>query len=222
MANTAASNNPHYKVFLHCGDQNISVIADLPESFGFDIAAQYEASFAPGFNNMVSSNLGSALRIGGLSLTNQAMTAQIWQGTTDVQFTIPLVFQAESDPVRDVIVPIRNLLKLTMPREEEEGGLLESPGPRWDPEKIKQVLNDPVTKSELTSSWGSIKSSSGSVVDQLRGSGDFTEVLQSVAGGITPIKQSANAASKVLSRAIVSAIKNRISLMMVNTCTLKA
>lgn len=214
MANTAASNNPNYKVFIHCGDQNIMITADIPEQFSFDIAATYEAPFSAGFNNLINQNLGSALRVGGLSLTNQAMTAQIWQGTTDVQFTIPLVFQAESDPVRDVIVPIRNLLKLTMPREEEEGGLLESPGPRWDPEKIKQVLSDPTIRSDLTNSWGSIKSSTGGVIDSLRNSGgDVTEILQSVAGGITPVKQSANAASKVLSRAIVAAIKNRISLM---------
>lgn len=213
MASLAAVNNPNYKVVIHCGDQNITIEADLPESFSFDVAAQYEAPFSAGLNNAVSQNLGSALRVGGLSLTNQAMTAQIWQGTTDIRFTVPLVFQTESDPLRDVIVPIRELLRLTMPREEEEGGLLESPGPRWDPEKIAQILRDPVISSTLSSSFGSIKSSASSTIKQvIEGGGDIVETLQAASSAVNPIKTGANATSKILSRMVINAIKNKISL----------
>lgn len=114
------------------------IVATLPDTFAFDIASQYEAPFAQGLGG--EGKIASMLRLGGLSLTNQAMTAQVWQGTSDVQFTIPFVFQADTNEIEDVIKPIKNLLKLTLPRVGKTGGLLESPGPRIDLQKLVSYM----------------------------------------------------------------------------------
>lgn len=213
MSASSTDNNPHYKAVIHCSDLNIMVVADLPEQFAYDVSAHYEAPFAAGFNNMVSQNMGSALRVMGMSLTNQAMTAQIWQGSSDVEFSLPLVFQAESDPLVDVVSPISSLLKLTMPREDEEGGLLESPGPRWDPQKLAQALKDPNNKRDLDTAVGNVKKATVDAAKESWDTGfDLSGQITVMGTSAERAKGTVNAASKILSRLAVTAVKNRISL----------
>jgi hypothetical protein len=123
--------------------ENISIKAWLPEEITFDISAQYEAPFAQGFNASMP-GFGQMARAFGVNLVTQAMTAQIWQGSSEMNISIPLIFQAESNAYLDVIKPIKDLLKLTMPRDSEAGGggLFTAPGPHIDITKLRKKLTD--------------------------------------------------------------------------------
>jgi hypothetical protein len=43
-----------------------------------------------------------------------------------------LIFQAEDDPEKDVLMPLMKLMYLSMPKEKVVGGFLASPGPSFD------------------------------------------------------------------------------------------
>ena len=64
---------PEYTMLLHSNDLGITVTAALPDTFAFDVASDYQAPFAQGIN--VSDSVANGLRLVGMSLTNQAMTA---------------------------------------------------------------------------------------------------------------------------------------------------
>src|SRR6478736_9543570 len=85
-----------YKAFIVCQEQGILVEAWLPEQVNVDINANYEAPYAQGLASSVSEKLGSLARFAGLSMTTQALTIQVWQGGSYIQFSLPLVFQAET------------------------------------------------------------------------------------------------------------------------------
>ncbi len=146
QSSQGSANNP-YRILVQSNaeggggseKQSLSVQGWLPEEITFDVAAQYEAPYAQGFNGAFPV-LGGIMRALGVSLVTQGMTAQIWQGSTDINFQVPIVFQAETNAYDDIIKPIKNLLKLTMPRDPEGGGLLESPGPRINVERLKGLV----------------------------------------------------------------------------------
>jgi len=122
------------------GNTEIQVEGWLPEEITFDVSSQYEAPYAQGLNSSFPI-IGEIARALGVNLVNQAMTVQVWQGGTELNFMIPLVLQAETDASRDVIQPIKKLLKLTMPKESQRGGLLEAPGPHVSIEKLQERIN---------------------------------------------------------------------------------
>lgn len=124
----------------------IFVKAFLPEEVNLDIQAEYDAPFAQGLNQMMP-GLGSLARAFGVNMVTQAMTAQVWQGGTEVQFQMPLIFQATHNSYLEVMKPIKDLMRLTMPKDTPGGGLMESPGPHINIEKLKA----PVGGKKITS-----------------------------------------------------------------------
>jgi hypothetical protein len=133
----------------------IQVRGYLPEQVTFDVSAQYEAPYAQGLNGYMPF-LGQVARAMGVSLVTQAMTAQVWQGSTELNFQIPIVFQAQQDAYLDVIKPIKDLLLLTMPRDPDRGGLLQSPGPHITIEKLKSRVNAKENPSVPTPQQGHV------------------------------------------------------------------
>ena len=138
--------NQPYKVLICSNDGGgakvaggITVEAWLPEEVNLDISATYEPPFAQGLNGMMP-GIGAAAKALGVNLTTQAMSAQVWQGGSDVQFSLTLVFQAETNSYTDVILPIKKLLQLTMPKDPTGGGLLEAPGPHVNIDKLKTPI----------------------------------------------------------------------------------
>jgi hypothetical protein len=123
--------------------QGIQIKGWLPEEVTFDISSQYEAPYAQGFNQAFPV-VGQLARALGVNLVNQAMTLQVWQGSAEINFQLPIIFQAVSSAYTDVMVPIKELLKLTMPRDPQGGGLLESPGPRINVDRLNTSLNSVV------------------------------------------------------------------------------
>jgi hypothetical protein len=182
---------------IACNDKNITIVANLPQEFSMDLGACYEEAFSQGLSGLLSGNgmlseiAGKSMKMLGLQLTTKALTAQVWQGSTEISFSLPLIFQVESDSERDIQKPLRDLYSLVLPEEKEAGGLLEAPGPRVDLNKLQQ--------------------NSGSLMDALGGTGS---ALSSAITGESAmsIKDGVNSALKPFSNAFLSSIKNNISL----------
>lgn len=185
------------------GGKGILVEAWLPETVGMDVNANYDAPFAQGIANQVPENVGALARFLGMSLTTQAFTVQVWQGGAFIEFQIPFIFQAESSPANDVMTPIKDLLKLTMPKDPSGGGLLEAPGPVID---LKRLSESGASAANAISSFAGGLSLSG-----LKDS--FSELKSDTFGALSKFKNSAEQnIARPLSTAIVNSIKNNISL----------
>ena len=189
-----------YKAFVVCQEQGILVEAWLPEQVNVDINANYEAPYAQGIGQ--SGSLGSLARFAGLSLTTQALTVQVWQGGSNIQFSLPLTFQAETSGVSDVMKPIKDLMKLMMPKDPQGGGLLEAPGPRLDPDKL------------ISQAGPTLKKIGGDII---RGASDSFSNMMDTAKQVSndvvgAARNAANTVARPISNAIVNSVKNNISL----------
>lgn len=137
MSETTSSKTP--AVIVH---------APMPAEFMFDSTSTYQAPFAQGlFGNGA---LASLARVGGLALTSQALTAQIWQGSNETQLGVELEFQAESDPLTEVRDPILALLKLATPSMAPGSGMLLSPGPQLNLELAGQIASEAASQLKQT------------------------------------------------------------------------
>ena len=188
----------NYKVFVVATDQKILVDAWLPETIGMDVSASYDAPLAQGLLGSLPA-IGSLAKFVGLALTTQAFTIQVWQGGTYIDFTFPLIFQAENNSARDVMKPIKDLLKLTMPKDPYNGGLLEAPGPRLSLDRLASNGLENVTNiagAGISTLWDTGKQvATGNLGQALIG-----------------IKSKAAAVAQPTSSAIWNAVENNISL----------
>ena len=113
----------------------------------------------------------------GYALFNQYFTAKYWTGSTSPSLRINFTFVAHNDPVKDIVQPVRSLIKLTLPRAISRVAI-EAPGPSL----IGQLFeDDKATKARVTGalSWleGITNSLTGSSVDfssELRNSENIT------------------------------------------------
>ena len=122
------------------GDGYFSVSTSLDESFGISLGSQWDAPYANVMSDAMDAAqskggragaaIGVARQIGGaagLSGRNPATTAQVWQSSDPIAFSIPFTFIAQSDAKKEVQDKVVNLLKLTAP--SEKGMILQAPGP---------------------------------------------------------------------------------------------
>jgi hypothetical protein len=202
-----------YKAYIvaqeHVYEDETGIIVEawMPETLAMDVNATYEAPFAQGLNQ-VNENLGAVARFLGVNLTTQALTAQIWQGGAFIEFSLPLIFQADSSAAYDVMEPIKKLFSLTMPKDPEGGGLLEAPGPRIDLNRLAsnarenggQVLN------QLLSTTTSNISNPAQMLNSAR------EAFSNPTGFVQQALNTANEGAQAVSKAIVASVKNNISL----------
>ncbi len=197
-----------YKAFIVSQEQGILVEAWLPEQVNVDINANYEAPYAQGMTGGLADKIGPMARFAGLSLTTQALTIQVWQGGSNINFSLPLIFQAHTSGVTDVMKPIKDLMKLMMPKDPQGGGLLEAPGPRLDPDKLLTDAN----LGNIAQIGGNVLSNAGStLVDTgtaLVNGGLGAASAAAIRGGVN----TANSVARPISNAIVNAVKNNISL----------
>lgn len=95
-------------------DGRLYVKGWLPETFSFNLTSQWDSPFA----NMLANRLG-ALGQGagyvGLSARAQFLTVQAWQGSSPVQFNIPLHLWARNDAREDVSQIVQKLGELVLP-----------------------------------------------------------------------------------------------------------
>jgi hypothetical protein len=139
-----------------------SVTAPIPEQVNFDVAAEY-TTILP--QSMAKSNLlNGAAQMLGMKLAVQAMTAQLWNGSTNGNLSMNLEFYTETDPQTDVRAPILALMKLATPSIHSTG-LLQSPGPQLDFATLGSLVQQ--VGSNVTSSVSAIGTSLGNVVKNL-------------------------------------------------------
>lgn len=107
------------------------VKAYMPEQWSFGVSSQFSQPFGQGVQGAV----GMATKVLGIgALTSQSMTAQVWEGTQPMELTIELEFLAESNPLDEVLTPIKNLIKMVLPSKGGSGGetlLMQPPGPAY-------------------------------------------------------------------------------------------
>jgi hypothetical protein len=94
------------------------------------------------------------MRLMGAATSTQAMTMQVWQGSAPMEFSIPLHFVLNTDSETDILLPLRQLMSLTLPSTATQfsnlsnlvnldfssggtGGFLVSPGPKL---KLKEGM----------------------------------------------------------------------------------
>lgn len=106
--------NPAYTAVIRkinkdgSGIKNLAVYCNLSEQFMYDSSAEYE----PAFGNMFGGGFLKALNVFGTKPLWQAMTAQVWSGTSSDDITLKFIFQAETDAYRDVTLPVYQLESL--------------------------------------------------------------------------------------------------------------
>lgn len=192
-----------YSALVICSDQNIVVDAWLPETIGIDVSANYDAPYAQGVGS-VNDRLGALAQFVGMNLTTQAMTAQIWQGGSFINFQLPFIFQAETDAETDVMQPIKDLLRLQMPRDPTGGGILEAPGPHVDIKKLAQNSGSQLDNAIDTLTNTGVKGMLSLAKEAVSKNG--------LLGAASLAKDQANNAAKQVSQAIVNSIVDNISL----------
>lgn len=121
------------------GDGFFQVSTTLDESFSISLGSTWDTPYAnviqdtanrlaPG--GRAGAAVSAATQIGqamGYNGKSAALTAQVWQTSDSIGFSIPFTFIAQSDPAREVSDKVLNLLKLTAP--SEANGIIRAPGP---------------------------------------------------------------------------------------------
>lgn len=191
-----------YRSMVVCSDLNIIVDAWLPDTVGIDINATYDAPFAQGLTDSFG-KIGALAKFAGLSLTTQALTAQVWQAGSFIDFRLPFVFQADTSTVKDVMTPIKNLMRLAMPKDPEVGGLLKAPGPHIDFKKLAQNAG-----SQLDSGIRNLTDGRalGYMVDTGR------QLIDQPTNTLSTVRNTADNVARPFSQAIVNSVVNNISL----------
>lgn len=196
----------------------ISIIASLPQEFSLDIGAAYEEAMAQAVaSNSVISEFSSMSKMSGVQLATQALTAQMWQGSTDVSFSIPLVFQVESDEYKDVLLPIAHLYELVLPDDNEGNGLLSAPGPQLDAKQLAAAFASLGSGALNTVTPDFVKEGVSSAVDLFKRSFNTSKSLVGASDKTASAPQSPTAgkpAGGFTRPPLASAIKNNISLQL--------
>lgn len=171
--------NPDYLVIIkqtpdpkNPGQGGVTVMAPLPETLAYDSTSEYATPFAQGM--LSQGNIAQALSSAGMRVTTQAMTAQLWQGSSENDIGLELEFQTYDDPDKDVRQPVLALLKLAAASVDEATGLLQSPGPRISLEDTGKILGSGA--SQLANSGKQALNAAGSAVG-ITGKLDTTKTM---------------------------------------------
>jgi hypothetical protein len=138
------TDNQNYRVkLLQKGGK--TVIGNAPQDFELQLQNNYD-NLLTQLSNMSGALPSSASGLSGLAKAVEtganvvatgavalgygqavAATAQVWTGTSPLEFTLPISFRAYDNPSKDVIEPLRDLIAMASP--EGVAAWLKSPGP---------------------------------------------------------------------------------------------
>jgi hypothetical protein len=134
------STDPHLqnrKYTIRIYQNSNVVVGAVPDALEINQSASWNAPWAGG----ISGAKGDIMAVGlGTRLVAQVLTLQVWQGggNNDFDFSIQFELRAYADPERDVMIPLRTLLNMTVP-SLSSNGFLQAPGPRLTQEGIKKL-----------------------------------------------------------------------------------
>lgn len=125
--------NRNYAVII-VQDQDLTnsapniIVGGVPQSLQLNQSVNYTTPYGAGLFGQGA--MGDAMAVvTGNRLVGQVMTMQVWQGSSgDFDFTLNFELRAWSDPEKDVMAPLRALLKMSLPTLGR-AGFLQSPGP---------------------------------------------------------------------------------------------
>lgn len=206
-SDSASIRDLNYKAFVVCHDENILVDAWLPDTISVDVTANYDAPFEQGLGG--DSDVAKVAKTAGVTLTTQALSVQVWQGGSYIQFSLPFIFQAQDSGADDVMKPIKDLMRLMMPKEPTPGGLLQAPGPRLDPAK---ALTGENVKAIAGGIGEAIKNGATTLASAALGVVTGGAAGGSVESTVNGLIASANQVATPISNAIVNSVVNNISL----------
>lgn len=153
--------NGNYKVIItHQGAGGV-VQGWVPETFQIAVTSQFSQPFGQGISNSTAGQATKAWM--GRALTSQSMTAQVWEGSQPIEITLEIEFVAETDPKKEVLEPIKKLLKMTMP-SKDGSNLLRPPGPKYSDIVDWKAFLDPSRPTGKSGVEGSISIAIGKFV----------------------------------------------------------
>ena len=202
---------PEYACFVVCADRNIYVTAALPDSFSLAASSEYDKPFADMLPNKASA-LGGIPKLIGLQPLVQALTARFWSGSTTSSIRLPLILQAQTNEVDEVLKPLADLMTLSLPSAPNGlGSILRSPGPSFSVTKTVQAANS-LGKSVATGVSNLSLSNLGSTI---MGAGARLASGASTLTDVNTVKSTVESVENATSQAfnsLDSAIKNKISI----------
>lgn len=134
--------------------QPLIVYGQVPEELQMDQQVKWQAPWGAGLagDGQIADLLAVTM---GTRLLAQVQTLQVWQGSgNDFDFTVILEFRAWSDVDRDVMIPMQNLLSMSLPSVDPSTGWLRSPGPILDAAAIKAIGQGAVSTIQSLSATG--------------------------------------------------------------------
>ncbi len=196
---------------LNCCKPPIVVVGAVPESLQIDQQVNWRAPWASGLTGSVGDLAAVAA---GNRLVAQALTMQVWQGSgNDFEFTLTFDLRAYSSVELDVMQPLRNLLKMSVPGMDSVGFLV-SPGPVLDKAAMKKLGEQIGTlgasvASTLVSGAADVIKATGKTTD---GKSKLAAAGSASSDTVSRVVDQVSASGLVRKEAIESQLKNVISL----------
>lgn len=118
--------NEYYRVCFHSEVFGL-VWAWLPDDFTMNLLEAWNYILGGGLPAVI--NLTSQLFAGGKIPNTKYLTAKVWTGSDPLKFSLPLRFVAQRSSSEEIIQPIKQLMKMSLPRNPNGGAWLIPPGP---------------------------------------------------------------------------------------------
>lgn len=120
------ASNPVYKTLITVADAGLQIVCDTPEQLAWAVQSTWESRL-PGLASALQGVRDSTAGVLGLGMIHKEETRQVWQGTSPLEVSFTLLFDAKNNAKADVYDPIMALVCMALP--EEHSGVLFPPGP---------------------------------------------------------------------------------------------
>ena len=138
MFRTAKTTNPAYLIDIVCPGHNFGIQVDMPEQLQIAVTSDWENRLPSSLSGLWSaaSPFGGGVGEGLAKATGsdahiQALSFQMWTGTSPIEIPLTVLFDAEKAGLSDVYQPITMLQSLIFPVNTSVVGVgtLQPPGP---------------------------------------------------------------------------------------------
>lgn len=131
------SEEENYKITISCPGHGIDIICDMPEQITMATQSDWESLMNYSLAGALDAAIGgSGKLIAGLASAGskafnaqlQALSFQVWMGTSPIEFPLQIQFNAKKSALNDVYKPMGMLGAMVLPINKG-GGVLFPPGP---------------------------------------------------------------------------------------------
>ena len=126
--------NPYYRIWMTKGP-GLAVSTPMPENWSTQLSIPWNPQFSGMLQTAVSSVFGAGageainnvMSAGGYQMQNKTLSAQIWQGSSYLELQIPFIFKVEKDPEKELTIPLKKIMQMSLPKVDSTTGLLQAP-----------------------------------------------------------------------------------------------